>query len=130
MTINTARMTDRLRDATEILGLRATHAGEDQVRLSANGRAAELAPAEAAGNAANTLGFEALTIDAVRAAEAQVGAAGCTLITSPPGLACFEAGVTFDTPEGLRFEIRSPTPPPCTGRATRRTGSARGASIT
>ena len=106
--INTDRMADCLRDATDILGLHVTHEGEGRIWLSANGRAAELVLVEADANAANTLGFEALSVDAVRAAEAQVEAAGCTLVSAEPSLPCFAAGVTFDTPEGLRFEIHSP----------------------
>src|SRR5262245_48568545 len=69
-----------IRDANEILGLRVTHRDAGQTWLSANGRAAELVLLHAGENAAHTIGLEALTVDAVRAAEASVAAAGCRVL--------------------------------------------------
>jgi catechol 2,3-dioxygenase len=55
-----------------------------------------------------TIGLEALTAEAVREAESRVEAAGCRVLSSKPSLECIKAGVTFATPEGLRFEIHTP----------------------
>lgn len=97
-----------IRDATEILGLHVTHRQDDQTWLSSNGRAAELVLLHSDQNATHTIGLEALNVEAVRAAEARVVAAGCQIEATQPSLACMAAGVTFTTPEGLRFEIHTP----------------------
>jgi len=97
-----------IKDATEILGLHVTHRGADQTWLSANGRAAELVLRHADDNSAHTIGLEALTAEAVEAAASRIDAAGCRILARRPSLACMEAGVTFATPEGLRFEIHTP----------------------
>lgn len=107
--LNTNRMDDMLRDSTEILGLRVSGEAEGQVWLSANGRAAELVLVEAPENSAGTIGLEALTAEAVAEAKSRVEAAGCRIASDAPSLSCMDAGVTFDTPEGLRFEIHTPT---------------------
>ncbi|BAR54326.1 hypothetical protein NK6_1141 [Bradyrhizobium diazoefficiens] len=60
-------------------------------------------------NATHTIGLEALTVDAVREAESRVESAGCRVISRKPSLDCMAAGVTFATPEGLRFEVHTPT---------------------
>jgi catechol 2,3-dioxygenase-like lactoylglutathione lyase family enzyme len=97
-----------IRDATEILGLRVTHRDAGQAWLSSNGRKAELVLVHAAETSAHTIGLEALGVEAVRAAEARIAAAGCRILSASPSLGCMAAGVTFATPEGLRFEIHTP----------------------
>ncbi|MEH2522522.1 MULTISPECIES: VOC family protein [unclassified Bradyrhizobium] len=97
-----------VRDATEILGLHVKHRDDQQVWLSSNGRAAELVLVKSDENSAHTIGLEALTADAVREAETRIEAAGCRILSRQPSLACIKAGVTFATPEGLRFEIHTP----------------------
>ena len=97
-----------IHDATEILGLRVTHRDAGQTWLSSNGRNAEVVLLHARENSAHTIGLEALTVEAVRAAEARVAAAGCRILSTAPSLDCMAAGVTFATPEGLRFEIHTP----------------------
>ncbi|MDB5504132.1 MAG: hypothetical protein JWR89_4034 [Tardiphaga sp.] len=108
MKINTTDINGVIRDATEILGLHVTHRDDRQVWLSSNGRAAELVLIEADENSAHTIGLEALTAEAVREAETRIEAAGCRILSSEPSLDCMKAGVTFATPEGLRFEIHTP----------------------
>jgi catechol 2,3-dioxygenase-like lactoylglutathione lyase family enzyme len=97
-----------IHDATEILGLRVTHRDAGQTWLSSNGRRAELVLLHAGENSTHTIGLEALTVEAVRAAESRVTAAGCRILVATPSLDCMAAGVTFATPEGLRFEIHAP----------------------
>ena len=97
-----------IRDATEILGLRVTHTAPDQTWLSSNGRKAELVLNHAKENSAHTIGLEALTAEAVEEARKRVEGAGCRVLSNDPSLACMAAGVTFATPEGLRFEIHTP----------------------
>ena len=80
----------------------------EQTWLSSNGRAAELVLVKSDENATHTIGLEALTVEAVREAESRVEAAGCRVLSSKPSLECIKAGVTFATPEGLRFEIHTP----------------------
>ena len=108
MKINTNVAEAVVREATEVLGLKVTQRDAGQIWLSSNGRAAELVLVLAAENSAHTIGLEALTVDAVRAAEANVVPAGCTVVSREPSLACMAAGFTFVTPEGLRFEIHTP----------------------
>lgn len=97
-----------VRDATDILGLRVTRETDDAIWLSANGKAAELIIQQASENACHTVGLEALTTADVQIAASRIEAAGCRVISTDPSLDCFDAGVTFATPEGLRFEIHSP----------------------
>lgn len=108
MKVNVADPDAVIRDATEILGLTVTHREGRQTWLSANGRLAELVLVHAEENSAHTIGLEALDAGAVDAAAEQVEAVGCRILSREPGLACMEAGVTFATPEGLRFEIHTP----------------------
>lgn len=96
------------RDATEILGLHVTHRDEGQTWLSSNGRSAELVLLHSDQDATHTIGLEALTADAVRAAEGRVAELGCQVLATTPSLPCMAAGVTFATPQGLRFEIHTP----------------------
>ncbi|MHC2745655.1 catechol 2,3-dioxygenase [Bradyrhizobium diazoefficiens] len=107
--INTTAIEAVVRDATEILGLQITYTDEGQTWLSSNGRAAELVLLRSHENATHTIGLEALTVDAVREAESRVESAGCRVISRKPSLDCMAAGVTFATPEGLRFEVHTPT---------------------
>jgi catechol 2,3-dioxygenase-like lactoylglutathione lyase family enzyme len=95
-------------DATEILGLHVTYRDAGQTWLSSNGRKAELVLLRGHENSAHTVGLEALTVEAVRAAESRVAAAGCRILSTAPSLDCMAAGVTFATPEGLRFEVHTP----------------------
>jgi catechol 2,3-dioxygenase-like lactoylglutathione lyase family enzyme len=114
--INT-RMTETVaREAIEILGLRVTYSDDRQTWLSSNGRAAELVLLRADENATHTIGLEALTADAVRDAEARVEGAGCRILSREPSLRCTAVGVTFATPEGLRFEIHTPIRDDINGR--------------
>lgn len=106
--INSSDPSAMVKDATEVLGLRATHADSKQIWLSSNGRKAELVVVHADENSAHTIGLEALSVDAVRQVEARIEGAGCTVLSSEPSLSCMDAGVTFSTPEGLRFEVHSP----------------------
>lgn len=108
MKMNTTDPDGVLRDATDILGLRVTRESAGEVWLSANGRAVELVVREAADNACHTIGLEALSSEDVRAAQGNVEGAGCRILSTDPSLECFDAGVTFATPEGLRFEIHTP----------------------
>lgn len=106
--LNTNCYQDVVKDLTEILGLRVTYSDEDQVWLSSNGRAAEVVLYKANENSAHTIGLSALTAEAVREAETRVESAGCRILSSEPSMNCIDAGVTFATPEGLRFEIHTP----------------------
>ncbi len=116
MKINTSVVDAVVREATEILGLRVTRSGGGQTWLSSNGRAVELVVVHSDENSAHTIGLEALTVDAVRAAEAKVAEAGCTVVSRTPSLDCMAAGFTFVTPEGLRFEIHTPIRDDIAGR--------------
>jgi len=111
-----------IRDATEILGLHVTRLGAGQTWLSSNGRAAELVLVHAGENSAHTIGLEALTTEAVRAAEARIEAVGCRVLSRDPSLDCMAAGVTFATPEGHRFEIHTPIRDRIYGRRQPTTG--------
>lgn len=106
--INTNRLDEVVRDATDVLGLRITHRSDDQVWLSANGRAAELVVLKAAENSTHTIGLEALTAEVVKEAASRVEGAGCQIVSDRPSLDCCSAGVIFRTPEGLQFEIHTP----------------------
>lgn len=97
-----------IRDATEILGLRVTHRTEACTWLSSNGRAAELVLVHSGENSAHTIGLEALSAENVAEAKARIESAGCRILTTEPSLECIVSGVTFATPEGLRFEVHTP----------------------
>src|SRR5262245_42100320 len=107
--INTTATDTVVRDATEILGLHVTHSDARETWLSSNGRAAELVLLNSDENSAHTIGLEALTVDAVREVRSRVERAGCSVVSRKPSLDCMAAGVTFATPEGLRFEVHTPT---------------------
>ena len=107
--LNTTDVDAVVKDMTDVLGLRVTQRTDTQVWLSANGRAAELVVVRADENSFNTIGLEALTAEDVAAAKANVEAAGCRILSDAPSLPCMDAGMTFATPEGLRFEIHTPT---------------------
>lgn len=120
--INT-RVTDAaVREATEILGLHVTHSDQSATWLSANGRAAELVLVRADEDSAHTIGLEALSVEAVREAGERVEGAGCRVVSREPSLGCMAAGVTFATPEGLRFEIHTPIRDDINGRRRATTG--------
>jgi len=97
-----------VRDLTEILGLHVTYSRKDEVWLSSNGRAAEIVVLQSDEDSCHTIGLEVLTADAVREAESRVAGAGCQVLSDEPSLGCFDAGVTFATPQGLRFEMHTP----------------------
>jgi len=97
-----------VRDSTEVLGLRVTRETGNEVWLSSNGRTAELVVIGATEDSAHTIGLEALSEDDVTTAKSRIEAAGCTIVDDAPSLDCMDAGVTFTTPEGLRFEIHTP----------------------
>jgi catechol 2,3-dioxygenase len=120
--VNVADPDAVVRDATEILGLRVTHSGANQTWLSSNGRAAEIVLNHAKDNAAHTIGLEALTAEAVDEARNRVEGAGCRVLSNTPSLDCMAAGVTFATPEGLRFEIHTPIKGEIYGRRHPTTG--------
>lgn len=107
--LNTNRVEDVVRDSTDILGLRVTRESGAEVWLSSNGRAAELVVIEAQENSTHTLGFEALSVADVREAASRIEGAGCAIVSEEPSMDCIDAGVTFTTPEGLQFEIHTPT---------------------
>ena len=106
--INTRVTEAVVQDATEILGLQTAYSDQAQTWLSSNGRAAELVLLRSEENATHTIGLEALTVDAVREVEARIEQAGCRIVSREPSLTCMAAGVTFATPEGLRFEVHTP----------------------
>lgn len=106
--INTNKVEEVVRDSTDILGLRVTRETGDQVWLSANGRAAELVVVASDENSCHTIGLECLTAEGVAEATSRIEAAGCRIVSTDPSLDCFDAGVTFATPEGLQFEIHTP----------------------
>lgn len=108
MKVNVTDLQAVTRDATEILGLHVTHRSQDQIWLSANGRAAELVLVQAGENSAHTIGLEALSSDDVAEAASRIEKAGCRILSREPSLDCIAASVTFATPEGLRFEIHTP----------------------
>ncbi len=95
-------------EATEILGLHVTHRTEDQVWLACNGRTAELVLHKADENSVRLVGFDAVSKAAVAEAAARVQPAGCRLVSQSATLGCCEAGVTFETPQGLMIEVHAP----------------------
>lgn len=107
--LNTNRMEDVLRDSTDILGLRITRQTDKEVWLSSNGRAAELVYVESDENSAHTIGLEALSQEDVLRAHDRIEEAGCKIVSTDPSMDCMRAGVTFQTPEGLQFEIHTPS---------------------
>ncbi|BCH27763.1 VOC family protein [Mesorhizobium sp. L-8-3] len=98
-----------IHDSTEILGLRVTRQDGGEAWLSSNGRKAELVLLESDENSCHTIGLEALTAQDVAEAASRVEAAGCRVLSTEPSMDCCDAGVTFATPEALRFEVHTPT---------------------
>src|ERR1700750_2050319 len=105
-----------VREATEILGLHVTYSKAKEVWLSANGRAAELILLRGDEDSTHTIGLEVLSPEAVSAAPERIEAAGCRVVSREPSLPCIAHGVTFTTPEGLRFEIHTPIRDDINGR--------------
>lgn len=95
-------------ESTEILGLRVTHRTEKEVWLSCAGRQAELVLHKANENSVRSIGFDAVSKAAVADVAGRIEAAGCTVVSSQPTLGCCEAGVVFETPQGLMIEVHSP----------------------
>lgn len=108
--LNTTRLDAMVRDSTDILGLHITRRTDTEVWLSSNGRMAELVLVAADENSTNTIGLEALTPEAVAETARRVEQAGCRLVSEHPSMEGVAAGITFDTPEGLRFEVHTPMP--------------------
>ena len=106
--INTRDIDGVVRDATEILGLHVTHSDAEQTWLSSNGRAAELVlrqiqreldPYDRPGSAYGRS----------RARSRKPGRGrGLSRPLEQAQPRMHQAGVTFATPEGLRFEIHTP----------------------
>ncbi|TMV91792.1 glyoxalase [Thioclava sp. BHET1] len=106
--VNATDVAALVRDSSEILGLHVTHETPNEVWLSANGRAAELVVIEGSKSAAHTIGLETLTEAEVAEAKTRIETVGCKIVSDEPSMNCMDAGVTFTTPEGLRFEIHTP----------------------
>lgn len=107
--LNTGKLDEMVRDATDVLGLRVTKRNDNEVWLSSNGRAAELVLVGANEESFHTIGLEALTSEAVAEVASRVEKAGCRIVAETPSMSCMDAGVSFVTPEGLRFEVHTPT---------------------
>jgi len=95
-------------ESTDILGLHVTSRNADTVWLSSSGRKAELVLHKADENSVRSIGFDALSADAVREAATRVEAAGCKLVTEKPSLGCCEVGMSFRTPQGHLIEVHTP----------------------
>ena len=111
-----------VRDATELLGLRVTHAERGTAWLSSNGRSAELVLHHGARDETNVIAFEALTSAAVDEARGRLAHFGCTLLSTEPSLSCLRKGIRFSTPEGLVFELHTPAPDDMSQRRWASTG--------
>ena len=106
--LNVTVMDALVREATEILGLHTTKRDEAETWLSSNGRQAELVLHRAEENSVRSIGFEAVSAEAVEEAAKRVPQAGCRLISEKPSLDCCDAGIVFVTPQGHTFEIHTP----------------------
>ena len=106
--LNVRDVAAMVRDSTGILGLRVTRQTGKETWLSSNGRMAELVLFASRENSCHTIGLEALTAEDVAEAASRVEDAGCHVLSREPSMDCCDAGVTFATPEGLRFEIHTP----------------------
>lgn len=95
-------------ESINILGLHETHRTAESVWLSANGRKAELVLHKSNENSVHSLGFEALTTEAVEEVAVRVPSAGCRLVSTSPSLSCCDSGVVFETPCGHIIEVHSP----------------------
>lgn len=105
-----------VRDATDILGLHVTRTDARQTWLSSNGRKAELALHSAETNAVRSVGFEAVSAEAVHEVSRRAPRAGCRLLSEKPSLDCCAAGVVFATPQGHVLEVHTPIPDQIYGR--------------
>lgn len=106
--LNVVDIDAHVRESTQILGLHVTRQDQNTVWLSSNGRAAELVLHKSHENSVRSLGFEAMSAEAVAQAASRIDAAGCRVLSDTPSLDCCEAGVTFATPEGHKIEIHAP----------------------
>jgi catechol 2,3-dioxygenase-like lactoylglutathione lyase family enzyme/predicted enzyme related to lactoylglutathione lyase len=107
--MNARDMDAVVHDATEILGLRVTRTSKKETWLSSNGRMVELVIRQSDENSCHTIGLEALTVEDVEEVASRIDGAGCRILSRSPSFDCCDAGVTFATPEGLRFEVHTPT---------------------
>lgn len=108
--VNVTDMEAVTREATGILGLHATRGANEQTWLASNGRTVELVLHRAKANAVRSVGFEAVSAQAVEEAAHRVPQAGCKLLSEKPSLDCCAAGVVFATPQGHTFEVHTPIP--------------------
>src|SRR4051812_22995485 len=69
------------REATGILGLHATRGDDGQTWLAAGGRTVELVLHRAKANAVRSVGFEAVSVEAVEEAARRVPQAGCRVLS-------------------------------------------------
>lgn len=106
--LNVIELDAMLKESTEILGLRVTHQAEEEVWLSSNGRKVELVLHRSDENSVRSIGFEALSSEAVTTAASRVESAGCKVVSQSSTLGCCDAGVVFETPQGHIFEVHSP----------------------
>lgn len=113
-----------VQESTSILGLHVTQEHEGSVWLSSNGRQAELVLHKASENSVRSIGFDAVSEDAVAEAASRVEAAGCRLVSNDPSLSCCANGMSFVTPQGHTFEVHSPIADEIYGRRKASTGIA------
>lgn len=106
--LNVVEIEPLVKEATDILGLHVTRQSDDVAWLSSNGRQAELVLHRAGENSVHSIGFEAVSMEAVAEAASRVEDAGCRLISQKPSLECCEAGMRFVTPQGHAIEVHSP----------------------
>ena len=110
MALNVEDLDASVRDAEDVLGLRVVDRHDGKAILTATGRRAELMLHQAPANAARAVGLEAHDADAVEAAASRAAAAGLTVLSRTPSLACIEHSVTFATSDGQVFEVHTPMP--------------------
>ncbi|MGO4666942.1 VOC family protein [Bosea sp. 2RAB26] len=110
MALNVEDLDACVRDAESVLGLRIVDYHDGRAVLTATGRRAELMLHQASGNAARTVGLEALDGDAVEAAASRASAVGLAVLSREPSLPCIERSVTFTTSDGHVFEVHTPMP--------------------
>lgn len=84
--------------------------------LSCGGRQAELVLHKAGENSVRSIGFDAASKAAVSKAASRVDGAGCKVVSNTPTLGCCDAGVLFETPQGLLIEVHSPIKDEAYGR--------------
>ncbi|WP_298500198.1 VOC family protein [uncultured Maritimibacter sp.] len=106
--LNVVDMDALVRESVEVLGLHVTRDAGDTVWLACNGRQAELVLHKSDENSVRSIGFDAMSEDAVAEAASRVAAAGCTLVSETPSLDCCVTGMSFTTPQGHLIEVHSP----------------------